>query len=458
MEKASNIVPLAQEKQGATRKRKNKTSSIRIRLYFIGALIFFSVILLGVIVDLSVKDILEKELKGDLIASANNSANLFGGHVREWWEYAGGLSLSNIIQDPDISFSEKAEAIERLTQEGGKIKHLVVDARGRLYTSSGTIDVSKQSWFIDSNGGKNNHFSSPMMDAVDKKLVSIISVPISDFNDNFNGIFQVIIDGTYISLDSLSSFDLEGKTSQIYILDKNGTHIANKNLDFVTKQVNRIEEAKSDPSLKSLAAAMSKAIAEESGLISFNHNGVDRVGSFAKIEETGWTVVITQDVKEHQVPLIALRIKLLVFNIVVLLVAHCTLFFIARSITKPLNRTVDALRNIAEGEGDLTVRLPVRGNDELTQMSAYFNKTMEKIRTAIKKVGGNTVSMQELGGSLSANMSETASAVNQISSNIEGVKQQVINQSASVTETSATMEEIIRTIEQLNSSIETQAA
>ncbi|MEL5721080.1 MAG: methyl-accepting chemotaxis protein [Treponemataceae bacterium] len=144
--------------------------------------------------------------------------------------------------------------------------------------------------------------------------------------------------------------------------------------------------------------------------------------------------------------------------VIIILLISVLLYFISRNITRPLNRTVEALQNIAEGDGDLTVRLPVRGNDELTQMSAYFNKTMEKIRTAIKKVGGNTVSMQELGGSLSANMNETASAVNQISSNIEGVKSQIINQAASVTETSATMEEIIRTIEQLNTSIESQAA
>ncbi|MEL5720950.1 MAG: cache domain-containing protein, partial [Treponemataceae bacterium] len=48
--------------------------------------------------------------------------------------------------------------------------------------------------------------------------------------------------------------------------------------------------------------------------------------------------------------------------------------FIIR-IIKPLKLSVLALKDISEGEGDLTVRLPVRGNDELTQMAAYFNKT-----------------------------------------------------------------------------------
>lgn len=441
-------------------KRKKKISSIRVRIFlFIGALILLSIMFLATIVDRTAKRTITDSLKRRLTDATANAANLFDSHIREWWEYASGLALSDTLQDPDISYLKKAQRLEGFTKaQDGNIKHWIVDAQGRLYLANGdVVDVSKDDWFIESKGGKNEYFSTPFISKINKELISVICVPVFDINGNFFGAFQLQIDGRFLSMDSLPDFNLEGKTSQIFILDKNGTHIANKDLTFVTKRVNRIEEAKSDPSLKSLATAMSKAISEESGLINFKYNGIDRVGGFAKMKQTGWTVVITQDVKELEAPLYSLRIKLLFINIAVLIAAFCVIFFIVQSITKPLNRTVDALKNIAEGEGDLTVRLPVQGNDELTQMAAYFNKTMEKIRAMTKKVGVNAVAMHELGTNLSSNMTETASAVNQISSNIEGVKQQVINQSASVTETSATMEEIIRTIEQLNASIESQA-
>ncbi|WP_029409264.1 methyl-accepting chemotaxis protein, partial [Treponema pedis] len=128
------------------------------------------------------------------------------------------------------------------------------------------------------------------------------------------------------------------------------------------------------------------------------------------------------------------------------------------TIVKPINTVVNALKDIAQGEGDLTVRLPMHGNDEITDLAQYFNKTIEKIGTLIKSVSNNSNTMQSIGEALASNMTETASSINQISANIDGVKHQTMTQAASVTETAATIEEIIRTIKQLNNSIETQAA
>jgi len=131
---------------------------------------------------------------------------------------------------------------------------------------------------------------------------------------------------------------------------------------------------------------------------------------------------------------------------------------IALTIVKPITSTVQALKNIADGDGDLRVRLPIKRNDEITDLSKYFNKTIEKIGNSIKTVGSETQEMKQIGNELASNMTETASAIHQISTNIEGVKQQALTQAASVTETSATIEQIIKTIAQLNGMIESQAA
>jgi methyl-accepting chemotaxis protein len=47
---------------------------------------------------------------------------------------------------------------------------------------------------------------------------------------------------------------------------------------------------------------------------------------------------------------------------------------IQRTITRPLKNVVDALRDIAEGEGDLTRRLAVDTNDELGELAKWFNR------------------------------------------------------------------------------------
>ena len=116
------------------------------------------------------------------------------------------------------------------------------------------------------------------------------------------------------------------------------------------------------------------------------------------------------------------------------------------------------LKNISETEGDLTVRLAVSGNDEITALSFYFNKTIEKIGVAFRNVEHNAYIMEGVGAELASNMTETASSVCEISSNIDSVKNQTLTQATSVTETASTIEEISRTIKQLNTSIESQVA
>jgi methyl-accepting chemotaxis protein len=61
--------------------------------------------------------------------------------------------------------------------------------------------------------------------------------------------------------------------------------------------------------------------------------------------------------------------------------------FIRNVVTTPLEQMVSGLRNIAKGEGDLTQRLEVRGNDEVGQAASAFNDMMAKIAALVRQVG-----------------------------------------------------------------------
>ncbi len=130
--------------------------------------------------------------------------------------------------------------------------------------------------------------------------------------------------------------------------------------------------------------------------------------------------------------------------------------FVIRLSMNSLFKAIELMKNISDGDGDLTVKLPEKGIKEVKELSTAFNKTIEKIGMTIKDVLNNTNQMREIGQTLSSNMSETASSINEISANIDGVKEQIVNQSSGVSETSATMEEIIRTIHSLDGRIAKQ--
>ena len=63
-------------------------------------------------------------------------------------------------------------------------------------------------------------------------------------------------------------------------------------------------------------------------------------------------------------------------------------------LSRALQKTATALKEIAQGTGDLTVSLPVKGKDELTDIARYFNETIGKIADAIRSIEANTADME----------------------------------------------------------------
>jgi methyl-accepting chemotaxis protein len=133
-------------------------------------------------------------------------------------------------------------------------------------------------------------------------------------------------------------------------------------------------------------------------------------------------------------------------------------YLVLTRMTKPLVNVADTLKDISEGEGDLTKTVNIKSKDEIGDLAHYFNLTLEKIKNLIITIKGQAVSLSDTGNELASNMTETAAAVNQIVANLQSIKGRVINQSASVTETNSTMEQITVNIDRLNEHIEIQSA
>jgi methyl-accepting chemotaxis protein len=60
---------------------------------------------------------------------------------------------------------------------------------------------------------------------------------------------------------------------------------------------------------------------------------------------------------------------------------------LAVSIIRPLSALQERLADIAEGEGDLTLRLETSGHDQFTDVSRSFNRFVEKIAATVREIG-----------------------------------------------------------------------
>ncbi|MGP1458983.1 MAG: methyl-accepting chemotaxis protein [Treponema sp.] len=287
-------------------------------------------------------------------------------------------------------------------------------------------------------------------------VVTTLAIPII-YNNKAIGVVDADVDVTFLQKKVES---IPGTTAHNFKLlcSGNGTIVAHgtsdsyilKNIFEVNPDVKPGFEANAHKEVFAMdAASKTTGLRSEIILAPVDISGVAENWTF--ISTTAMSI-FTADAQK------ALRSTIVQYAVILLGVVALLYVLVRRFVTKPLQFTSDALKNIAQGESDLTVRLPVHGKDEIAELSEYFNQTIEKIGSAIKTVDENSNVMQSIGDELSSNMTETASALNQISANIEGVKEQAMTQAASVTETAGTVEEIIRTIETLNGSIENQSA
>jgi methyl-accepting chemotaxis protein len=178
------------------------------------------------------------------------------------------------------------------------------------------------------------------------------------------------------------------------------------------------------------------------------------------IGETGsqWTLMLGTERNIILEEVTALTVFTIIIGAASTIIAALIVFFVAGNVTKPIVKVALTLKDISEGEGDLTKTVIVNSRDEIGDMALYFNATLEKIRNLVLIIKNQSVTLFDIGNELAGNMSETAAAINEITANIRSIKGRVINQSSSVAETNATMERITVNIEKLKSHVDRQTS
>ena len=440
--------------------KDKKRFSLKNKLIFIfGALITIAAGIEGIFaVRIARKAVMEK-IEAHLIDKATDTAEIIDGRINAMFQFLEGIARMPVLRNARSSFIEKMDILEKEAAANKNISNLyLIEKNGMAYFKDGSaFSYANDTWFLESKNGK-NYITEPFNDkTIGNMFVIGLSVPIYDDNKTIIGVLYADVDGLWLS-EQIKDI-VVGKTGYAFILGATGNAVAHKNFDFVVNMFNGMETGKKDKTFESVANLHSTAIhSSEPSVVFYTYKTTVSIASYSKMKTTDWTVILSAPVNEFLGTVAVLRASMFVIGVIILVIAVVVVYVTARMIIKPIETTVNALKDIAQGDGDLTVRLSVHGNDEITDLSEYFNQTIEKIGSSIKTVGNNSNVMQSIGDELSSNMTETASAINEITANIDGVKQQTLNQAASVTETSSTVEEIIRTIEQLNGSIETQAA
>ena len=172
--------------------------------------------------------------------------------------------------------------------------------------------------------------------------------------------------------------------------------------------------------------------------------------------DTPWSLALVIPRRSVMDAVYTMESTALVLAIVVLLIIVPIIIFVPRSLTRPIRRLTDILKDISEGDGDLTREIAINSRDEVGNLAHYFSLTLTKIKSVIVNIKRETAELHGMGDELAGNTAEAAAAAGDITEAMRGIKGRVGKQSASVSAANASMQSITGNIGMLNGQVELQ--
>lgn len=438
-----------------TVKKRRYSIGLRLRILLIGLFVFSFALILAVVHIRVNKTVAAEEIE--------NIKTIARGKADEIGEWLAGTN--NMLQ-------AYAETDEMKSDDWNVIQPLLIKAYNRMadsrylflaYVRAGGEGWTSKGKYLDArplpyfkpiiHENQDHYITNPFVGATTNAALIIIGHGIRDAAGKNQGIMIAGVDGTSIS--SIAEKINIGGSGYGVIVDNAGVFVAHPDVEKVMKL--NIKELDSQD-FNGMSAIGNDMINGVENIRTFTKQGEKYFMVYSPIPHSPqWTLGIvipsayvnrlTGMVIKNLMPyLIALMLFILIVSLV-----------ITAKISRALKQTSDMLQEIAQGDGDLTVSLPVQGNDELTDIADYFNQTIKKIAHAVRSVGNSTVVMKRVGQDLTQNMDKSVTAVTHIVAAIEEVRAQSAQQYTHVHETAAAVDEISVAINTLDADIKKQS-
>ena len=143
---------------------------------------------------------------------------------------------------------------------------------------------------------------------------------------------------------------------------------------------------------------------------------------------TPWSLLVAFPEKTIFSPIYKLISNLIILSILGLILVSVAVGFVTSRILKPVKSATNSMQEIADGDGDLTRRMPVQSSDEIGQMSSAFNTFVNKILTVFRVVKEDACQLSNDSNSLS----KTSVALSKLSEKIYINAQSVVSSSTEV--------------------------
>lgn len=368
---------------------------------------------------------LKRDTQDNLNRAIDEIGHSVAGNISYWLN--GKLRIVDSIAQ-STSAEPQTENVLKMVQQAalaGDFKNAYVglESTGEFILDDAALvlpegfDARGRPWYTQTKQARKSSFTEPYLDVTINKLVISPVAPV-EVDGNFVGVAggDILLDDISDILNAIDFLDI----GYAYLVTSEGKILSHPQSGYVEKSVNDLLGQK-PPFVKELNEI------DDKNIVSF----VPIKG----IESVNWYVGVLLDREKAYQSLVSARNTAIIVGVVSLLVSVVLLHFLFAHLMKPIYHLNAAIKDISEGDGDLTQRLLVDTQDEIGQLSQNFNGFIERVHHSMKQVQASAHVLDE----------HIAQVRNSAHNGIEMAEQQLSrgsNVSSAITELNSSSDEI----------------
>ncbi|EPM59278.1 methyl-accepting chemotaxis protein [Pseudomonas syringae pv. actinidiae ICMP 19071] len=243
-------------------------------------------------------------------------------------------------------------------------------------------DPRARGWYKAAQNAPGTIVTEPYIAASSGKLVMTIATPVKIQNQLAG------VAGADISLDSVSkiinSLNFDGH-GYAFLVSAEGKILVHPDSKLVLKNINEAYPVNT-PKIAT-------------GVTEIDSGKQPEIISFTPVQgvaTANWYVALVLEQDSAYAMLTEFRTSAITAMVVVVMVIILLLGLLIRVLMQPLHQMGRAMRDIADGEGDLTKRLAITSHDEFGALAESFNHFVERIHTSIREVASTAAQLGEV--------------------------------------------------------------
>lgn len=304
------------------------------------------------------------------------------------------------------------------------------DEQGNMYRQDPSLNTANydprvRPWYMDAKAANAMIMTAPYVSATLKKQVVTIAEPVMVSGQLF-GVAAANLTIDQLT-DAVQRLQVPGEGYTLMV-DRAGLIISHPNSQLNNQQLNNIDSNLTTSWLSQRANANTM---EERDL-----DGTTKLVYVAAVPSTDWALIFVMDKQEIMSQATNLAWWMSAVGAALLFLFGLILVAIFKIQFQDLERVAQALNDIAEGDGDLTVRIHTANqHDEIGMLASGFNRFVERLHGMISR-------MHKIAGQLEYQAKGSSASATDNSQRIEVQQDEVTMVATAVTEMASATEEI----------------